>query len=123
MCESEKKAVDIEEFVELSKQKFANNHWKQALCIEYFIDKITMYEPEEVKKINFDIGEFRCNGTIFSSRGNTYLWWKLTDENSTNECQGLEAMDVNDNSLRLLFCSDPTQTAPYMIPLILENDL
>lgn len=123
MNNNERQSVDIEGWVELSKQKYPNEYWKQAQCIEYFVDKITKYNSDEVKRFNLNRGGFQCNGTIFYSGGNVYLWWKLSEKSGSGTAMGLESSNATDGSLRLLFCTDISQTEPYMIPLLYEHNL
>ncbi len=123
MDNNERPSVDIEGWVELSKQKFPNEYWKQAQCIEYFVDKITKYNSDEIKRFNINRGNFQCKGTMFYSGGNVYLWWKLSENNGPDAAIGLEALNATDRSLRLLFCTDSSQMEPYMFPLVYEHNL
>ena len=123
MNTGERQSVDIEGWVELSKQKFPDEYWKQAQCIEYFVDKITKYNSDDIKRFNLDRGVFHCSGTIFYSGGNVHLWWKLSEKGGTDTALGLESLNATDKSLRILFCTDPSQTEPYMFPLVYEHNL
>ena len=123
MKTNERPTVDIEGWVRLSTEKFPNELGIQAACIEHFVSKITRFNSEDVKRCTFNHGAFKCNGTIFYSGGNVYLWWKLKEASGSGEAIGLEAMNATDRSLRLLFCTDPTQKEPFMFPLIYQYNL
>lgn len=120
---NERPFVDIEGWVKLSKEKFPNDLGKQAICIEHFVTKITKFNSEEVKRFTTNHGPFKVSGTMFYSSGNVYLWWKLTEESGIGEAIGLEAINAADRSLRLLFCTDPSQKEAYMFPMVFEHNL